>query len=73
LLAAAKEFDRYTNSAKVAVKLQSIFPIEPFNTKVARGWAFPDLAECRTIWAQRNGGHWRWHRDVDERQRGIGV
>jgi hypothetical protein len=73
LLEAAKEFDRYTNSAKVATRLQELLRVEAFNTKVARGWAFPELAECRQLWASRNGGTWRWHRAVEEWQRWSGV
>jgi hypothetical protein len=72
LLEAAKEFDRYTNSAKVAARLQAVLGVEAFNTKVARGWAFPELAECRRLWASRNGGTWRWHRDAEEWQRWSG-
>jgi hypothetical protein len=37
-----------------------------FNNKLARGWIFPDLPECRRLWERRNGGRWRWHRDVSE-------
>lgn len=66
---AAKEHDRYTNESAIAAKLKSIFGedgMKAFNNKVARGWAFPPLAECRALWTGRNGGRWRWHRDVPE-------
>jgi hypothetical protein len=80
---AAKEFDRYTNKSAIADKLKKVFKspgsadgetrMKDFNNKVARGWAFPPLDECRKIWADRNGGTWRWHREVEEWARGTGV
>ena len=66
LLAAAKEFDRYTNDTQIAGKLQVVFGVTPFNNKVRRGWVFPDLATARGLWEARNGGSWHWHHDVPE-------
>ncbi|UGY27317.1 DUF5906 domain-containing protein [Bradyrhizobium septentrionale] len=72
LVEAAEKFDRYTNPAKVAQKLQTVLGVDPFNTKVARGWAFPELSECRVLWERRNGGRWKWGREVSEWQRKLG-
>jgi hypothetical protein len=66
LEAAALKFDRYTNAAKVAQRLQTVLEVQPFNNKYARGWAFPALSECRALWARRNGGRWQWRREVSE-------
>jgi hypothetical protein len=76
LLAAAKQFDRYTNKSAIAGKLKKVLGearMKDFNNKVARGWIFPPLDECRQTWERRNGGTWRWHRNVDEWQRGTAV
>jgi Family of unknown function (DUF5906) len=64
LLAAAKDFDPYTNESLMAKKLQQVLGVAPFNIKYARGWAFPPLTECRGLWEVRNGGRWRWLRDA---------
>ena len=66
LLASALTYDRYTNSTRVADKLKELFSVEPINNQKHRGWAFPSLAECRQIWAGRNGGEWIWYRDLEE-------
>jgi hypothetical protein len=66
---AALKFDRYTNDSQIAGKPKKVFGescMKPFNNKVARGWAFPPLDECRRVWERRNGGTWRWHREVEE-------
>jgi hypothetical protein len=39
-----------------------------FNNQIARGWAFPSLAECRQMWEARNGGQWQWDNDVEDWQ-----
>jgi hypothetical protein len=65
LLAGAKAHDPHTNWIRVLNKLKQIFPgIEDFNIQLARGWAFPPLAECRAAWEARNGGRWHWHREA---------
>jgi hypothetical protein len=70
---AALKFDRYTNDSLIAGKLKGVFGVKPFNNKVARGWAFPPLPECRTAWELRNGGSWHWHRPIDEwARKGLG-
>jgi hypothetical protein len=66
LLESAKDFDQYANGSRVAKKLQDLFGVQEFSTKVARGWIFPPLDECRRLWEIRNGGRWQWHRDVRE-------
>ena len=66
LLASAQDFDQYTNKTRIALRLQELFGVEPFNNQSARGWIFPSLAECREAWERHNGGHWRWHSDVEE-------
>ena len=66
LLADAMRFDKFTNPTAIAIKLKELFPIAEFNIKVARGWAWPPLAECRKAWEVRNGGAWNWHHDVEE-------
>ena len=66
LLSSAKAFDRYTNDTRIAKKLQEVFRMYEFNNRAQRGWVFPDLAECRRLWEQRNGGSWQWHHDVTE-------
>ncbi len=63
LLASAQEYDRYTNSTRVAEKLK-LLNVEPINIETSRGWAFPPLLDCRKSWAARFGGEWIWHRDV---------
>jgi hypothetical protein len=73
LLGAAKKYDPYTNKTRVARKLQEVLGVEEFNVKVLRGWAFPELAECRRLWEQRNGGRWHWHHDVQEWQGPMGT
>ena len=65
LLASAKAHDPHTNWIRVLNKLKQIFPgIEDFNIQLARGWAFPPLADCRAAWETRNGGRWHWHREA---------
>jgi len=66
LLADAQHYDKFTNGTLVATKLKALLGVTEFNNKVARGWAFPPLAECRQAWERRNGGTWRWHHDVPE-------
>jgi hypothetical protein len=73
LLGAAKKYDPYTNKTRVARKLQEVLGVEEFNVKVLRGWAFPELAECRRLWEQRNGGRWHWYHDVQEWQGPMGT
>jgi hypothetical protein len=69
LLADALRFDKFANDVKITNKLKTVFGVTPFNTKVARGWEFPPLAECRRLWEARNGGSWNWHYEVEEWER----
>jgi hypothetical protein len=64
LLASAKEHDKYTNGSRIARKLQEVLGVTEFNIGSARGWAFPELSECRRLWERRNGGHWHWHHNA---------
>jgi hypothetical protein len=66
LLESAKEYDQYANASRVTRKLKELFGMEDFNVQVARGWAFPPLAECRKTWERRNGGHWQWNNNLAE-------
>lgn len=66
LLADAMRFDKFTNSTLVANKLKDLLGVAEFNNKIARGWVFPPLRDCRRLWERRNGGAWNWHHDVDE-------
>jgi hypothetical protein len=62
----------YTNGTNVATKLKKIFGdadakgMKDFSVQTARGWAFPPLADCRRMWAQRFGGRWNWHHNLEE-------
>ena len=49
LEAAARHYDRYTNSTRLTGKLKELLKVEPFNNQEARGWIFPPLPECRRV------------------------
>jgi hypothetical protein len=69
LLDDALRYDRYTNETNITIKLKKVFGkdnMKDFGIQVARGWAFPPLADCRRAWEQRYGGRWNWHHDVAE-------
>jgi hypothetical protein len=69
LWASAKEYAPYTNKRMVVEKLKTVFgadALAPFNIQVARGWAFPPLADCRRAWERRYSGSWPWHEDIPE-------
>jgi hypothetical protein len=61
LVEAAKKYNQHVTDAQVANKLKEILGVEHINIRVARGWAFPPLPECRRRWEARYGGRWQWH------------
>jgi hypothetical protein len=66
LLASAQRYDKYTNKTKVADYLKAHMGVTPFNVKILRGWAFPDLPECRARWEKRFDGEWEWHMRIGD-------
>jgi hypothetical protein len=64
LLTSARQFDPHTNSRRVADKLKKILDAKPFNTQDLRGWEFPPLPDCRSLWEAHNRSRWDWHHPV---------
>ena len=66
LLTSAQQYDKFTNDTRVTNYLKRYMAVERFNVKVARGWMFPSLGECRARWEARFDGAWEWYDDIDE-------
>jgi uncharacterized protein DUF5906 len=64
LVASARRYDPHTNDSEVPRTLQKILRVTDYSDGSARGWKFLPLPECRKLWETRNGGRWRWRRDL---------
>jgi len=61
LFLSAQQYAQYTNETQVVEKVKTMSGLSKensFNNKVARGWQFPPLAECRRMWEAKYGGRW---------------
>jgi hypothetical protein len=66
LLASAQKYDKYTNDNRMTDYLKRYMAVETFNIKTARGWAFPELSECRARWEVRFDGEWPWYSPIPD-------